>query len=252
MTSPSVGPAYRERLARVAAAAAFTKPLATANPTVEIEAAVGGVSLSAAIDTREHRVVGMSGSAPMGSDEAALLAGLAQVSVGRGIQDASEHAAIRLENLLRDPAAPRAVPGIVQPENADPAFRLPLSLIRRIYADYRKRTGYKPDWNYEDDLPSGEWMSIGHEERVRRILAAIPEACPETGIRRADVRVKGIDLDTKVLLALPPGVDLKTEQKYVMRAEAEVKSRVEPRLELYLEYAHDRNTKRHHQLGPKS
>lgn len=250
MAPPPIGQAYRERLAR-AAAASFPKPLSTGNPTVAIEAAAGGVSLSAAIDAREHRIVGMAGSAPAGSDEAALLAGLAQVSIGRGIQDASEHAAIRLENLLRDPAVPRAVPGIVQPENADPAFRLPLSLIRRIYADYRKRTGYKPEWNYEDDLPSGEWMSIGQEERVRRILAAIPEACPETGVRRDQIRIVGIDLDTKVLLALPAGVDPKTQQKYVTRAEAEVKSHVDPRLELYLEYAHDRNTKRHHQLGPK-
>ncbi len=250
MTALRIGPAYRERLARFADGAC-PAPRAGANPVVTVEARAEGVTLSVSIDAKEHVIVAMSAAGPAGSTELALAAGLAHAAVGRTVQDASEHAAVRLENLLRDPASPRVVAGIVQPENADPAFRTPIALIRQAYRAYREKTGYKPDWNFSDDLPSADWMSASHEERVRRILAAIPEACPRTGIRRDQVRVAAIDLDTRVTLALSAGVDPKVRQKYVTDLEAGVKSGVEPKLELYLEDVRDRNTKRHHQLGPK-
>ena len=250
MTEPAVGLAYRDRLGRFASAP-FPAAIPTVNLVVTVEARAEGFSLIAKVDAKEHRIVSMAANGPAGSTGLALLSGLAHVSTGRGIQDASEHAAIRLENLLRDPAVPRTVAGILQPENADPSFRTPLGLVRALYREYRAKTGYKPEWNYEDDLPSGEWMSIGEDERVRRILAALPETCPETGVRRDGIRVVGIDFDIRVTLALPAGVDPKIQQKYVTRAEAEVKSRVEPKLELYLEDVRDRNTKRHHQLGPR-
>lgn len=245
-----IGPAYRERLARFVNAS-VPAPLPTPHPTVTVDAHADGISLSVTVDTKEHTIVALSATGPAGSEALALVTGLAHASVGRGIQDSSEHAVIRLENLLRDPASPRAVSGIVQPENADPAFRLPLSLIRQAYRVYREKTGYKPEWNYADDLPSADWMSASHEERVKRILAAIPDTCAETGIRRDQVHVAGIDLDTRVTLELPAGIDPKIRQKYVTNLEAGVKSGVESRLELYLEDVRDRNTKRHHQLGPK-
>ncbi len=249
MPSPTdpreIGEAYRERLAR------FMNP---ADPTpapsssgLEISAQSEGIVLTARIDAGEHRLTELRsrGGTP---SQRALLAALRHVSIGSTIQDASEHAVIRLENLLRDPAHTRPVKGILQPENADPAFRLPLALLRGIYRAYLLKTGYTPVPNYEDALPCASWSAATHAERLQRILAAIPEICPQTGLRKADIEIKGIDLETKVTVALPAGIDPAIQQMYLTRLETEVKSKVEPRLELYLEDVRDRNTKRHAQL----
>lgn len=248
MTESAVGPAYRRGLARFAGAAAPPPP--DDARLVPLTAQDDGATLSCRVDPDTHRIVWMD-IAGADATHKALLAAFAHVAVGHTVQDVAEHAAIRLENLLRDRAAPPPVAGIVQPENADPAFARLLRLARRILDTYVRLTGYRPQENHEDVRASEAWLAAGPAERVRRILAVVPERHLETGLRKADIQIKGIEQDTKVFLALPENVPPATRQTFLAWLESEVQSRVEPRLELYLEYARDKNAKRRHQLPPR-
>jgi hypothetical protein len=240
-----IGPAYEEGLSRYLDTGVYEGKVDPASPGVLLEAEEEGIVLSCLIDPANHRVIEVKHRGSSDDTPRALMNALCSVMVGYGIQDCSEHAAIRLETALRDHARARPVGGVVQPDNADPAFRLPLRLVRAIYRSYQERTGYRPIWNCEDGVPSEAWRRGTPPERVERILSVLPEVCPVTGIRRASVSV--IDIrNTKVTLRIDQEVAAEVRQRYLTKCELDLKAKVEGKLELYLEGERDQNVKRHH------
>ena len=95
-----------------------------------MQASEDGVTLSALVDSTSSVVR----KAVYGGDPFDLAARPVETLCGilenKPMQECSDHAVIRLEFALRDHAAPRPVAGIVQSENADPAFALPQRLVR--------------------------------------------------------------------------------------------------------------------------
>lgn len=233
---PELAPGYRTHLARFERDARFERPLPE-DPGIRI----GTGGLQALVDPRTHRILALSH--PGG----ALLNALCSVCLGYTVQDAAEHALIRLENLLRDRARPRPVPGVVQPENADDAFHDLQELTRGLLADYARRTGYRIDMNTEEgpvNRPSSEWGTSTVPERIQRILTSIPERCTETGILASEVTVHAI-AGPRVTLAFLASAPQAAQQHYLTLLEAVLREKVDPKIEVFLDDKRDGNAKRH-------
>lgn len=235
-----IGSLYEKALQRHEKDVRFEGPLPP-GPGVRLCARKGGVELQALVDPSSHRISALRHSG------GALLNALGSVCLGYTVQDASEHAAIRLEGLLREKPAMRPVPGVVQPENADPAFRLPLDLVRGLLAEYRERTGFSPSMNTEEGPvfhASSEWGTSTVPERMQKLRAAIPAVEPGTGIAGRDVQVKAVS-GPRVTVGLPDSASPEARQRYLTFLELEWRARVDPKIEVFLDDKKDSNVKRH-------
>lgn len=244
-----IGPLYRRNLARYLGAA--ERPAPAGEGLLRLEAAEGETSLVCWVDPESHTIVEASGRGGASPAAKALLAALADAMRGVTVQDAAEHAVIRVENLLRESPVARPVPGIALLQNADPAFRPLTALARGILAAYRVAASFRPGMNVED-VPSGprdpSWGIASGAERLARVRAAIPSACPVTGVAGADVEVLRIDAGRKVTISFRGEVDARTQQRYMMILEQRLRTAVDGRLEVFLDPRLDANTKRRGQL----
>ena len=214
--------------------------------TLELSASLSGLTLACRVDLQTHRILAVRHEGAPSQAQRGLYRALADAMTGWSIQDASEHALIRTENLLRDRGARPPVAGILQPENVDPCFALPLALVREVYAQYRRKTGYVARANYEDAPAArtgSEWGTSTLPDRIQRIEAAIPEICPETGIRKDAILVKEIAAGRKVTVEVRHP-DATMQQRFLTRLEMDLRARLDPRIELFLEDRADANSKR--------
>ena len=213
--------------------------------------------LNALIDRETHRVLRMHHNArevwTQRPQDWAFLNGLCSVSAGYTVQDVSEHAVIRLENLLRG-SQRRPVPGVVQPENSieqtlksSPALQSLLDLTRQLLKAYQAKTTYQIQPNFEEGpvfQASSEWGTSTVPERMQQVRAALPACCPETGIRGADVTVKSVS-GPRVTVALPAGTSKQAQQRYLTLAELTLRAQVDRKIEVFLDDKRDANAKRH-------
>lgn len=209
---------------------------------VRIRAEHAGMRVEATVDPATHRVKDLVGSV----EPPALQAALSDASIGRTVQDVSEHAAIRAESLSRGSGS-RPVAGVVQPENAGPHYGALVPLVRGLLKDYIAKTGYQVSMN-ADEGPvlrvSSEWGTSTVSERLQKILAAIPATSAETDIRGAEVKVKEI-AGPRLTVELPASTPKAAQQKYLTLLELELRARVDPRIEVFLDDKRDANAKRH-------
>jgi hypothetical protein len=146
---------------------------------------------------------------------------------GRPLQEGADHAVIRAEAALRDKSKPRPVAGILTPDNADPLFRVPTKLVRDIFKQWAKATGFKPAWNMWDDKPGPMWGTWSEEERRRMAGALLGK----------DVEIVAILNDVRLVVHS----DDKDFGRKMISLERKLKDSLDPRLELQLEGKEDRN-----------
>ncbi len=234
----------------------FEKAWPEGETGVQIQASFAKFFLRALVDPKSHRILRMFHNAHevWRDKDGAVLNGLCKVSQGSTVQDVSEHAVIRLENFLRG-SNPRLVSGVIQPENSveqawktAPVMSTLAGLVRALRDDYQKKN---PDFTIgmnTDEGPafqaSSEWGTSTVSERMQKILAALPVACPETDIRGADVKVKSL-AGPRVTVELPTSTPQAAQQRYLTLLELQLRAKVDPRLEVFLDDKKDANTKRH-------
>src|SRR5258708_8793926 len=91
--------------------------------------------------------------------------------------------------------------GIVMPRNADPLFRVPSILVRRLFNDYQTSTpSYRPGMNFYDPGPKAAWKALPPEERERRILAVFAEHGPALGLHNREEHI--VDRKHPVILTI--------------------------------------------------
>lgn len=219
--------------------------LAPQDGFVVVESADGAAVLSLLIDPASHAIHRAAHRGAAGEKARAMLEAFCGIIEGLPLQEASDHGVIRLEYALRDrSAAARPVVGVITPEAADPAFRLPLRLVRTALADYRHKTGYAGINNTFDLPPSTEWLALPDGERRQRIEAAIRKAAPASGFAADDVEIVAIEYDVRVVVRLKESLDGANKQSHMMAIERAIKDTVEPRLELFQEDLKDANVLR--------
>jgi hypothetical protein len=206
---------------------------------VLIRAQRESVALELVIST-EHAIAA-AGYSALEPRTATLLARLCDVVIGLPILEAADHGALRLEHALRERANARPVPGIVTPLAAHSMFELPQQLLRDALADYRRLTGFDSVDNHYDLRPGPAWLRASHDQRVLMLELALSELAPVLGISAGDVRVTSIRYDVRVELGLSPSLPHHDKPQLVMQLERELKARVDPRLEVYVEELRDKN-----------
>lgn len=230
-----IHPAFQQRLLALLPSCAHEGELSHESDSILLRVSESGATLTARVapsgDVRHLAYRGTLSDAQRG-----LLELVCRYGEGKPIQECSDHAVIHVLAGLRDPASPPPVAGIVLPENAGPAFALPLRLIRALFADWRRVSRAAVAENVYDQPSSPSWRGLTTEERAARIQHALEGH--ELGQAMAVVRLESLQRVVVKFLSPP---DSLAQQRWLMRAEAHLKETVEPTLQVYLEPKLDQN-----------
>lgn len=233
--------AYQERLARVLESPDRAMPLKSEPGLALVEASCDGITLTALVDPASHTVRKAAYAGATSDVHRGLLEVLCEIMIDRPIQECSDHATIYLEHRLRDPSQPRPVSGIITPDNADPAFRLPGVLVRALATEYRRTVGQLDAENFFDPSPSPVWRELSAQEKRQRVQAALTEICGVLGLSDAEASLVSVGQDDRVFLELNRAAPSAAKGRLLMRIEAHLKTAVEPTLYVYTAERKDLN-----------
>lgn len=236
LVSDSVHPVYLDGLHK---ALQFCRHEGMLNeePHLElVQASHEGMALQALIHPSTHRVVKARYHGAVSEVQRGLLEVLCKVMEGRPVLECSDHAVIYMEYELRDHSRPSPVPGIITPENADPAFALPTLLIRALLAEYRRRTGFRETVNFYEPPPAAQWQALSEKEKIRQIQMALDSSPAGCG-----VEVQRLEGSKRIVVKFNGEVDSRSKQRRLMQLESYIKVALEPTLQLYMQPKMDEN-----------
>jgi len=235
----SVRPIYQQKLRERYAHIRFKRQLKVADNQIPLRATAEQVSLALAVQTDKHIIADAvfdgTGSGPM---EAALDQ-LCEIVIGLPIQEARDHAVIRLEFALRAPGQKHAISGIVLPQNADPLFRLPSALVNRLFDDYGTSTGYQRKPNFFDAGPREVWIKMSPEDREQKLTAAVASARSSLDLQADDVYIVECKHAYAVTVRFGDRLGIPAKRRLALALERVVREKCDPRLELFCEEKKD-------------
>lgn len=197
----------------------------------------GGLRLAALVEPSSHVVRKAAHSGEESDVDRGLLEMLCAILEGRPILDGSDHGVIYLENRLRDRSQPPPVPGIVAPENADPAFATPLRLVRSLLADYREKTDYRETQNGFRPPISPAWRGMTPQARLDHVRREISASSSEDG-----VTALGFDGMSQLIVEFTHEMTSDEKQERLMKLECLLQEKVESTLQLHLQPKGDENS----------
>ncbi len=171
----------------------------------------------------------------------ALLDVLCEVMEGRPLQEAADHAVIRMEASLRDRSVPAPVEGLLTPRTAGSLFEAPERLVRVLYRERVAKTGEKAGWNYWDDAAAEAWGALPEARKLEKAKAAVAEAARALGLPPEGIEVVEVMGGVRVVLAHTTVTAQTAFGASMMRIEGLVKKALDARIELQLESLEDRN-----------
>ncbi|MEK7691252.1 MAG: hypothetical protein AAB425_09545, partial [Bdellovibrionota bacterium] len=168
--------------------------------------------------------------------------------MGRSVQEASDHTGIRVEHKLRNPAFPREKNGVITPDNANGLFVLPQKMVRDLFSKFLHSTKKTMERNFWRDAISDSWLKLSHEERVRRVQAALLQACRELRLQVEMVEVVGIKNDVRMILSCQQDPTKPDLGSHLIKIEQILRQRLDPGIDLLLESREDRNKRKDRML----
>ena len=174
--------------------------------------------------------------------ELAVMERLCRISIGRPIQEASEHGMIYVEYGMRDTKFESPVKGLLNCENGDPIFNIGKFLIRDCYRQFQQTKATDSSKNFWYPSANESWVSKSFEEKKEMIQGAINDA--QALYKFFDLRFEVLEIqqETRVVVSVSSGRMNSSQMGHaVMKVELELKKHVEPQLELILESTEDRN-----------
>jgi hypothetical protein len=162
------------------------------------------------------------------------------VLIKRPLQEGAEHGAIRLEALLRDPAKPTKVKGLLTADTADQIFHKPIQLARQLWHDYVLAKKIEPKRNFWRDPVPQTWLGLSAEERMKQAQMALTEGCREFGLQ-VDVLVTEIKNNTRFVLSYKQAADKPNFGWHMIKLERWLRNKFGFEVELQLESIEDRN-----------
>lgn len=231
-----IHPCYRQRLGDVLKRVTHEGSLAADDKHELISATRDGVTLTALVARARHtvaRAVFQGAATPV---QRGLMESLCAIMESTPLQECADHALIAVEHALRDPSLSPPVAGLVTPENADPAFALPQSLVRAILDEYRSRTGRTETANFYDHPISERWARTSTQERTASLQRAL-EAQGMTG----QVELVGMDGPKRVVVRFPNDLSSAAKQALLVRLEGALRQTVEPTLHVVAQVKADVN-----------
>jgi hypothetical protein len=189
----------------------------------------------------EARHDGASGEAE------ALLEAFCRLIPGMPLSEAREHGPLRLEYALRDPALPPPVPGLVTPENADPAFQELIRLARALPRPEAARP-------WSPAVPQS-WKAMPVAERRTLLLNGLRQHLRQMNYQGPEIELEPASGLDRWLIGFgdrpcPPDFFL-----LLLSLEKRVRETTGTQVELFLEGKEDRNQRstreiRSHDLHP--
>lgn len=229
----AIHPAYQARLRDALISPKHAGCLAPEAGLEMIEASRDGVTMMALVNAKTHTVRRAAYSGATSDVQRGLLEVLCEIVIDRPIQDCAEHSVISLEHKLRDPLWPHAVSGILSPENADPAFQLPMRLVRELGRAYCRAAGYVFEQNFYEPPASSTWRKLSQEAKYASVKAVLTEMLASLHLSPADVALMSVGRDDRVWLDFTGALPGQVKGHFLMRIEAALKARVEERLHVY-------------------
>lgn len=234
----SVRRIYQQRLRARSANLRFKRELRVGENHIPLRATEDQFSLALAVQTDKHLIADAAFDSAARGPMLAALDCLCEILVGLPIQEARDHAVIRLEFSLRE-AGDRPVAGIVLPRNADPIFRVPSILVNRLFEDYKTSTNYQPGLNFFDPGPKPAWAALQHGEREQRVTAVIAAHTPALGFQAGEVHVVECKRPYAVTIQFNGGLSIPAKRSIALTLERLVRKECDPRLEVFCEEKKD-------------
>lgn len=209
---------------------------------ISLQVVQEGITFSVLINKDNHVIEAASHDSSRDQIKLGILNKFCSIIIGCPIQDASEHATVNLEFVLRDRTQEHYMSGIILPKNADPMFFLPQTIIRNLLFIYQKEVGYKVSDNFYTPKSKSDWQSKPSTEQELIIKKCINEFCvqkkiPSNSISLMEVGKYTIVIDVDEELKLDKG-------KIYMDMESYIKDFVEESLSVYSLEKKDKNKSR--------
>lgn len=235
----SVRPIYQPKLRARFANLRFQRPLTTRDNQIPLRAVEEQFSLAWAVQPEQHLIADAVFDGPGDGPMQATLDCLCEILSGLPVQEARDHAVVRLEYSLRESRQRHAIAGIVLPQNADPMFRLPSILVNRLFNDYQTSTGYRPAMNFYDPGPRPAWAALSPAEREQQLNAALAAQGLALGIGPEDVHIVECKLPYAVTIRFGDHLAIPAKRGLALAVERLVREHCDPRLEVFCEEKKD-------------
>lgn len=244
-TMADVHPAFAGRLAKALLSLDHEGPLPALDDTAKPYLATKGtVTLSVAISSGAGRATVVAARHQGGATPAqrASCDSFCRLIEGMPIQEVAEHGAVHLIEMLRDPAAPAPVLGILSPRNAGDIFLLAEALIRDIYRAYENDSGAARGWNQWNPKISGEWLSLSKEDQANRLKPLLLSSASKNQLAADDIWISDIERGLRVVLSFAANVPAESKPGILMGLERDLRNATGIRLEVYVEEMNDINS----------
>ncbi len=235
----SVRPIYQQKLRARFSHLRFKRALQVLENNIPLRAIEEQFSLSWAVQTDKHIIADAACDGPKGGPMLAALDCLCEILVGLPVQEARDHAIIRLEFSLREPGQNHPISGIVLPQNADTFFRPLSTLVNRLFVDYQTSTGYQPVMNFFDPGPKAAWAALSPAEREQRVSAAVTANGPSLGVYNGELQIVECKFPYAVTIRFGDALTLPAKRKLALALERVVRQHCGPRLEVFCEEKKD-------------
>jgi hypothetical protein len=164
-----------------------------------------------------------------------------RVLKGLPIQEAADHAGHHVMARLRGPGEPRPVPGIVTPWNADPLYRRPMRLIRRIRADHAARRPAASGENFWNPAISKDWLCLDQAAQRARVEEILGGFLADQGLAAGAMVAVGVETNIRVFIAFSEDVGYGRKPALLMDFERKLRAATGDRLEVFAEEMADEN-----------
>jgi NifU-like protein involved in Fe-S cluster formation len=235
----SVRPVYQSKLRARLAHLRFKRALAAADNLIPLRAVEDRFSLAWAVQPENHIIRDAAFETERSGPMLAVLDALCELLVGLPVLEARDHAIVRLEASLRDPQHRHPIAGIILPQNAEPIFRLPSTLVNRLFEDYLTSTKFAPGTNSYDPGPSAAWTALSPAAREQRVTAAIAAHRDALGLTNGEVQVVECKHAYAVTIRFGDQLPLAAKRKLALTLERLVRQHCDPRLEVFCEERKD-------------
>ena len=164
------------------------------------------------------------------------------------LQDAHEYGVVRLESILRHHSDKRPVPGVIIAPIAEPAFKLPMKLIRNIYLKFCGSLCDGIKTNFFTVEPSDDWIKKDNVKKISIVQAEIDAYLCENPDWQFEFKILKIENNNRITGQFCDDAAFEIRGNFLLAAEKKLRASIEPTLELYLVSAEDLNIIRQHEV----
>jgi hypothetical protein len=212
---------------------------ATAADEARLQAEDDGRRLSLVI--RKGRIVSAVHDGVSDPAEARVFDAFCEILAGLPIQEAADHAGHHVMARLDGPDRAPPVPGIVTPWNADPLYRRPMRLIRRIRDQHAARRDSHSTGNFWNPTIAKDWLRLDEAAQLARVDEILGEFLADRGLPPDGLAAVGVEGNVRVFLSFAETVGYERKPALLMDFERRLRARTGDRLEVFAEEMADGN-----------